>query len=283
MKSRFLTCVLVLTMLCAFVPPVATAAEDPGLLYEQVFSGSAVPRGWTADSGWVMHPTDDSISSLVAESWLISPRLTLPENAVVEYDWMYSNEHFSQFSVYISTTGTDRDDFQPLRPNTFATISRGQWVCSAKRLSAYTGPVYLAFVNESTNSASIRLHRFAIRTWDSVSAPVATLEAVDRLSHTRATVRLGVTQKCRYDYVLTAPGVAPPDWFGTGAYFEKSTNSADKAYLELDSLQPGAYDLYLVFENAVGKRCTTRVSIPAYSSPLPYLTVRRCDRDGAAQ
>ena len=116
------------------------------------------PSGWSAP-----HTGSYSIASyswfngnaLSPENWLISPAITIPANAQLEY-WIsaisstYSNEHYQ---VRVSTSGTSISDFNTILVDETLPQNNNLWQQRTRNLSQFTGQIiHLAFVhNFSTN------------------------------------------------------------------------------------------------------------------------------------
>lgn len=97
-------------------------------------------------------------SALKPENWLISPKFTPADDMelswyVTAIDLDYSNEFYS---VYLSTTGTDIEDFDVLL---YEGTTTGIWKRMAVDLSAYSGQeIYIAFCHHnSTDEYAIAL------------------------------------------------------------------------------------------------------------------------------
>ncbi len=138
---------------------------------------SALPAGWTVyedtldnssmfaqyNRGWqVWYPEDmnrdgEAMSVTYAEGsyhacdrWLITPCITLPADSVMSLLFRHRCSVFGQFSVMISTIGTDKDDFTTLVDNLILQQEKNYEHIS---LEEYAGQsVYIAFVNNVLNS-----------------------------------------------------------------------------------------------------------------------------------
>ena len=121
----------------------------------QAFSGrrSVASASWTA-----------ATDALTPNNWLITPALTLKDNAVLSWAVGATNNQFfaEHYQVKISTTGSNISDFTTnLRTETLTTA---QWRERSHNLSAYSGQtVYIAFVhNNSTEQSSLKLDNIMV-------------------------------------------------------------------------------------------------------------------------
>lgn len=140
-------------------------------------SVSTLPAGWTAygdtldnnpmfalyNRSWqVWYPEDmnrdgEAMSVTYAvgsyhacDRWLITPRITLPADTVMSLLFRHRCSVFGQFSVMISTTGTDTSDFTSLIDNLILQHEKNYEHIS---LEEYAGQsVYIAFVNNVLSS-----------------------------------------------------------------------------------------------------------------------------------
>ena len=283
MKSRFLSCVLILTMLCALIPPVATAAEDPpnGILYEQGFEDGTVPADWIAGASWmVSFDTQNCISgkhsifSRGGDTLLISPKITLSEASVLTLRARYQNMRGDTVRVLISTTGTDPEDFSLVTTQ----LLSDHTTLYPFDLSAYSGEVYLAFAQTNKHPDSILvLDDIIVRTAESAAPSVSSVEVVRRTSSGDAVVEFRTASDIpvTYYYAVTEAGAPAPaiDTSGKGA----TCNLAGQT-LTLSGL-PSSYDkldLYLVVKNAFGilSDQTFHITLP----PCDLLKVRNVVR-----
>ena len=177
--KRFASLFLVtlLTMIFCNVKAQSTFLEDQTIFFEDFNNdptNSALPEGWTVygdnlpnvyggyNQSWQVWYPDGTIESGEAMSityttdtwgtcnrWLITPRITLPADSVMSLLFRHRCSVHGQFSVRISTKGTDTADF---------TTEIG-WITAQQEknyesisLEDFAGEsVYIAFVNNIYN------------------------------------------------------------------------------------------------------------------------------------
>jgi len=152
------------------------------ILYEG-FEAGIIPNGWIVldvdgdQNNWEMHPSswspahsgNYSVASyswfngtaLTPNNWLITPTMTLPNNASLNF-WIsaisstYSHEHYQ---VRLSTGGTNTADFSVILHDETLPHNSNTWQNRTIDLTAFAGAtVRLAFVhNNSTNVFAIKL------------------------------------------------------------------------------------------------------------------------------
>ena len=176
------------------------------VVLEETFETGAIPDGWTIldedgdgyfwdaeyGNGLFTGHTGECISSasyinyvgaLTPDNWLITPQITI-NGGTVNYwinsqDASYANEHYG---VYISTSGTDPDDFELLFEETMTakgekyagergSRDQGAWYERTIELDGYSGDVYLAFRHfNCTDAFWLNLDDVVVDTEDSYSA-----------------------------------------------------------------------------------------------------------------
>ena len=148
-------------------------AVEYNVEYREVLSEgfeSGVPEGWTAvknggesSGGWYRaawgHSGSYSIASVCTptnqgDDWLISPQVEL--GGTLSF-WRTCVGYDTEFSIYISTTGTDIDGGDFGEPVATGTASSG-WSKYTKNLSNYSGMGYIAIRHNDLQSPSRTLN-----------------------------------------------------------------------------------------------------------------------------
>ena len=137
---------------------------------DESFEGETVPDGWSINGNWVVMPISEytmggtplyaadggscmaSISvdestgaSLGSDDWLISPKVNLG-GALEFYVSDLGANYVENYSVYVSTTGINADDFVALGENIQTVGVLNEWEKKEFDLSAYAGQQgYIAF------------------------------------------------------------------------------------------------------------------------------------------
>lgn len=100
-------------------------------------------------------------STLTPDNWLITPALTVPDNAMLHWAIAAQRPNYSQehYKVYISTTGTDVEDFTILLHEETLPAQDITWKTRQYDISAYAGQdIHVAFVHtETTDLFAIKL------------------------------------------------------------------------------------------------------------------------------
>jgi hypothetical protein len=153
-------------------------------------TGSHVYSQSYADFGIVQFPVDPN-------NWLITPSIHLYGTETLEYYISsYAINPAEHYGVFISTTGTDYDDFTLLFEETL-TAGDVTWNLRKIDLSAYKGDVYIAFRHyESYNHYALKLDEITVRsTWGyppfNVYRDDVLLTTVKGTSYTDANVQKG--------------------------------------------------------------------------------------------
>ena len=152
-----------------------TISANAQVLFSEDFEGGSMPSGWSTldvdgdGFNWEMvaspsmncHGGEGAIASasydndggvaLTPDNWLITPQVNLVGAATLSYwvcgqDASYAAEHYG---VYISTSGTDPDNFTLLFEETInangGAKTPGTYKQKFINLSNYSGNVYIAF------------------------------------------------------------------------------------------------------------------------------------------
>ena len=135
----------------------------PKTTLSESFEDTALPAGWSVNNGWVVMPiveytmggtplvaadgsscmADISVdeytgAALGIDNWLISPKANLG-GTLTFYASDLGASYVENYSVYVSTTGTDADDFIALGENINTPGILNQWEKKEFDLSAYAG------------------------------------------------------------------------------------------------------------------------------------------------
>ena len=137
--------------------------------YREVLSEgfeNGVPEGWTSlkgtetSNGWYRtgrgHSGDYSLVSIChstnhGDDWLISPQVELGGRLSF---WKTCAGPNTNFSIYVSTTGTDIDDFELVETGT----ASSSWGWFVKSLSSYSGLGYIAIRHNDNLSTARTLY-----------------------------------------------------------------------------------------------------------------------------
>ncbi len=168
------------------IPVVA----DVTVFFEGFESGN-IPATWTVvDSDgdgekWEIHPSswspahtgNNSVASyswfngnvLTPDNWLISPEISVPANAQLEY-WVsgispsYSHEHYQ---VRVSTAGADIASFTHVLLDETLPNNNNTWQERTTSLAAFGGQtIRLAFVhNNSTNVFALKINDIGVKVY----------------------------------------------------------------------------------------------------------------------
>ena len=129
---------------------------------DESFEAAEAPTGWTCND-WVLFPIseynmggtplnaaegnncmgsisidEDSGSALGVDNWLISPKVNLGGTLTL-YACDLGTDYVENYSVYVSTSGTDAEDFVALGENIQTPGGINQWGAQTFDLSAYAG------------------------------------------------------------------------------------------------------------------------------------------------
>lgn len=124
--------------------------DGDGFIWEMVASPSMSCHGGEGAIASASYDNDGQVA-LHPDNWLITPQVNLVGASTLTYwvcgqDASYAAEHYG---VYISTTGTDPDNFTLLFEETIdangGAKAPGAYKQKAINLSAYSGNVYIAF------------------------------------------------------------------------------------------------------------------------------------------
>jgi|GEM_PF-1438862 len=106
-----------------------------------------------------------SFAALTPDNYLVTPQILLPEDAVLSFEVMTADmsSPAEKYSVLISTTGTDLDDFTALHTETL-TVSDLNPRTVTLSLSSYAGEnIYIAFRHwDSTMQAAIAIDNVSV-------------------------------------------------------------------------------------------------------------------------
>lgn len=163
----------------------APVVAQQTLFYESFESGN-IPATWKLydidgdGEKWEIHPFTAahtgsySVASyswfngnaLTPDNWLITPQITIPDSAMLEFfvaavSQSYSQEHYQ---IKVSTTDTQFASFTHIIWEETLPASNNSWLFRDISLTAFTGQqIYIAFVhNQSTNHFAIKLDDITI-------------------------------------------------------------------------------------------------------------------------
>ena len=117
--------------------------------------------------------SSESYPEILTDNWLISPQITLPNQATLKFWIMRSTYDDAQdeYEVLLSTTGNAIEDFTVIKGKVAA---NSEWTEVSINLSAYDGQqCYIAIRHEFTDGFFLMVDDFGIFGW---SEPIATTE-----------------------------------------------------------------------------------------------------------
>jgi MAM domain./Cleaved Adhesin Domain. len=120
--------------------------DNDGFIWKTKFSGGINTGGYIFSESYGFNEEQDSFIGLYPDNWLITKQLELSGKESLTYyikagDSRYPEE---QYAVYISTEGTDYNDFKLLFEETL-TEAEGTWTERELGLQEYSGKAYIAF------------------------------------------------------------------------------------------------------------------------------------------
>jgi hypothetical protein len=230
--------------------PFSESFENDSLTWECWTVEDLSPEGAAANNSWTPIAGNGFDGSYSAYLWtlnnqgknqdyMISPQLNLSGNDRIKFSVMSfpNTDEVNSMSVLLSTTTNNPEDFTVVLSET--TQYPGSWTEVSIDLSAYSGPVYIAFYvpPTSTEGHAIYVDGVIVEENPVCDAPLSV--TLDNVTSESAQISWGpgASQETQWEYVLQEAGADQPIESGT---------LIDTSSILLEGLVQGAeYDFYV--------------------------------------
>lgn len=227
---------------------VMTFCANAQYLLQESFDSSTLPTGWSVvdsdgdGNNWTMTASTGLLFSihsgagciisesysnttqqaLTPDNWLISPAVNLTGNSELTYWVAAQDENYSaeNYSVYISTTGSNITDFTTVL---YTGVPTGTYTQQTINLSAYTGQtVYIAFRHHNVTDMFVLniddVAIFATPTNPTIVPAISTVDFGTQIVSTSSTQTVDITA---YNLTssITATATAPFEISADGTTF----------------------------------------------------------------
>ncbi len=159
-------------------------------------------------------------NTLTPDNWLISPSISVPDNAHLRYYVAAISETYfaEHYQVRLSTTGTNPDDFTEILIDETLTEANTEWTEKQADISAWAGEtVHIAFVhNQSTDLFALKIDDISVNENTSMKNPQLEHYSISRVfdsgeaqfvkltNETTMSIQDTIQQQGNYYYLISA-------------------------------------------------------------------------------
>lgn len=207
--SNLTLMLLVFISVSSIAQTIGSCKDDASLLSED-FEGNWPPTGWSlinleGANGFIQDGTDNkcalhAFKAGTQDNWMISPALDLssPGALSVRCKNMFSGMWYQHHGIYISTTGTNPEDFTLLQEYS---TGDGEWQTLEIDLAAYSGnTVYIGFNYKGDNADNWYIDDVVVNQSSSIDIEMRSLTTRGFvLANKEATLIAEVANMCSQD------------------------------------------------------------------------------------